>query len=206
MIVTCALPRSSDQELMLRVQADDDRDAFGELYARFSPRAMRLAWGMCRDDDRARDAVQDGFLSLWRTRAQYRPALGDVDAWAFTIIRNRAMDCHRRARRHESRLWRGEDVIEHMIAPGDIQHDVIADDDAQRLRTLLAELPAAQREVIALAYFGELTHTEIAARLTLPLGTVKGRMRLGMNRLRCEAEDNDRLAGSPVSVAAAAAR
>lgn len=177
------LGEATDRELMVRVQADDAQ-AFGALYDRLAPRALRLASGLCPSGDQAQDAVQDGFLSMWRGRAGYRPESGEVHSWAFSIVHNRAIDHQRRNRRHDGRRDGLEGVVEGLRAPGDLEADAVVADDAGRLRALLTGLPAAQREVIALAYFGELSHTEIAERLELPVGTVKGRMRLGLLKLR----------------------
>ena len=174
----------SDADLMGRVQRDDV-PAFSELYNRLAPRAFGVATGVLGTGaDRASDAVQDAFLSTWRNRAAYRAERGDVHAWVLGIVRNWAIDSLRRHRRHDQRRAGGERVADTLVAPGDVHADAVAGDDGRRLRELLADLPERQREVIALAFYGQLTHTEIAARLALPVGTVKGRMRLGLNKLR----------------------
>jgi RNA polymerase sigma-70 factor, ECF subfamily len=177
----------SDRELMRRVQQDDTA-AFGVLYDRLAPGATRIVQLTIRGDsdaDRVGDAVQEGFLSIWRGRDQYRPELGEVHSWAYGIVRNRAIDSMRRNGRHDQRRGGGVEEIERTRpAVEDTERDFMDDDDAHSLRRLLAGLPADQRDVIALAYFGQLTHAEIAERLALPLGTVKGRMRLGMTKLR----------------------
>ncbi len=173
----------SDQELMRRIQADD-AVAFGLLHDRLAPRALRVAAAVGTSFDLAHDAVQEGFLSVWRSRAKYRAERGDVSTWVFASVRNRAIDGLRRHARHERGGHPGDESTAELHAPGDVQAQANADDDARRLRALLARLPVGQRDVIVLAYFGELTHAEIAARLTLPLGTVKGRMRLGLHKLR----------------------
>lgn len=109
-----------------------------------------------------------------------------MHSWALDIVRHRAIDCSRRNRRHDR--WREDfdGVAEGHAAPGGVEDDTADRDEARRLRAVLAHLPMAQREVIALAYFGELTHSEIAHELSLPLGTVKGRMRLGLKRLHLQ--------------------
>ena len=174
----------SDADLMCRVQ-DDDVAAFGELYDRLAPRALALAGGVLgRRADRAADAVQEGFLAMWRGRAAYRADRGEVHTWVLGIVRHRAIDSLRRHRRHDRRRSDGEGIADTLVAPGDVHGDAVAADDGRRLRELLIDLPVTQRDVIALAYFGQLTHAEIAAHLTLPVGTVKGRMRLGLIKLR----------------------
>lgn len=174
----------SDQELMKRAQADDTV-AFGRLYDRLAPRAFGIALRVLNGDrERAHDATQEGFLSLWRSRAYYRPGRGPVQAWAFGIVRNRAIDTLRRNGRHDEHRSNSEHSLEFLAAPGDLEASVIGATDSGALRPLLAQLPEEQREVIVLAYYGELSHTEIARHLTLPVGTVKGRMRLGLIRMR----------------------
>lgn len=174
----------SDADLMSRVQ-DDDVVAFATLYDRLSPRALAVAGGMLGPRrDRAADAVQEAFLAVWRNRAAYTADRGEVHAWVLGIVRNRAIDSLRCDRRDDRRRIDVEGITETLVAPVDVQADAVDADDGRRLRELLAALPVTQREVIALAYFGQLTHAEIAARLTLPVGTVKGRMRLGLIKLR----------------------
>lgn len=173
---------SSDAELMLQVQ-DNDAGAFEQLYDRHCARAYRIATEICRRPGAAEDAVQEAFISMWRSRMSYRPGLGEVAAWAMTVVRNRAIDVSRRDARHDERRGDAE-PLERESAAVNISADAIAADDAQRLRERLAALPATQREVITLAFYGELSHSEIAAHLELPAGTVKGRMRLGLEQLR----------------------
>jgi RNA polymerase sigma-70 factor (ECF subfamily) len=179
----------SDHELMRRIQADDVR-AFEALYDRYSARAFGLARVICGGSRRAEEAVQDGFLSLWRSRASYDPARGNPGAWLLTVIRYRSIDVMRRGGQ-DDRLRESDGQLDYLPALGSVAKDAEAHDEATRLRASLHALPAAQLEVIALAYFGGLTHTEIAARLQLPAGTVKGRMRLGVQKLR------DEIASSP---------
>lgn len=175
---------------MRRVQADDTR-AFGELYDRHITRALRVARSVGHQSTRAEDAVQEGFLSVWRSRASYRPATGSFQAWAMTIIRHRAVD----SIRSDDAQTRPQltDVKQGVpdTASASLQDDAIRRSEDHALRTLLRQLPDAQAEVITLAFFGELSHTEIAAQLSLPEGTVKGRMRLGLKKLRSEMETAD---------------
>ncbi len=175
----------ADARLMRRVQADDP-EAFGALYDRFGARAYRVAGTTTRDATRVEDIVQEAFLSVWRSRARYRPAYGSVGGWIMGIVRNRAIDAHRRHGRHDRRRASDEGLEERLAAVDDVEASAGERDTAAQLRATLARLPAAQSEVIALAYFGELSTTEIADELALPLGTVKGRMRLGLDKLRRE--------------------
>lgn len=172
-----------DATLLRRVQTDDTV-AFALLYDRFERRAFAVAHGIARDRTRAEDIVQDAFLSLWRECARYDPARGRPAAWILGIVRHRAIDAGRRHRRHDSRRADGDRLEEQQPARDDVEAATIERDQAAGVRAAMAQLPAEQREVIALAYFGELSASEIAAELALPLGTVKGRMRLGLDRLR----------------------
>jgi len=167
---------------MRRIQRDDTA-ALGALYTRYAVRAYSLARAVCHRADVAEDVVQDAFISIWRSRATYRAADGDVAGWVMSVVRHRAIDAVRR--HHVRDRWYDDPENAREQASGeDIADDATAADEARRLRALLALLPSAQRDVVVLAYYGELTHVEIAAHLNLPLSTVKGRMRLALERLR----------------------
>lgn len=172
----------SDTELMGRIQRDD-ADALGELFDRYAPRVYGLARAVCRQSGMADDVVQETFISIWRSRSTCQLQDVDVGAWTMGIVRHRSIDAIRRDWVHERRRDHSY-ALNGYAAPGDIAVDAAVRDEADHLRRLLAELPEAQREVITLAYYGELTHVEIATLLDIPLGTVKGRMRLGLRRLR----------------------
>lgn len=156
--------------------------AFKVLYERYCDRVYRVARSVCGDDGRAQEAVQEAFISIWRTRANY-DGCRTVAPWVLTVARNRAIDI---ARRNEARAVHraGDDRLDDVPAAGVIPEQVVPDDPARHVMSALAELPDAQREVLTLAFYGQLTHNEIGAHLKLPLGTVKGRMRLALNRLR----------------------
>ncbi len=168
---------------MVRVQAEDT-SAFGALFDRYHVRALGVARAVCGDRGRSEDAVQEGFLTMWRSRATFRSARGSFGGWAMTIVRHRAIDAIRAERastRPESTTTERQAPIE---SPDSVERDAIASADAQGLRAALGELPAAQAEVIVLAFYGQLSHSEISEQLNLPPGTVKGRMRLGLEKLR----------------------
>ena len=168
---------------MRAIQANDPR-AFGELYDRHSARAWHVARAVCHDASRAEDAVQEAFLAVWRSNGSYRGELGPVLGWLMTIVRNRAIDAARReSAGHRPQMGDREPFLD-AVADGSTSDEVIARSEAAALRDRLAQLPDAQSQVITLAYFGQLSHSEIAARLSVPPGTVKGRMRLGMEKLR----------------------
>ena len=173
-----------DEQLMARAQAGAV-DAFGELYDRYSRRAYRVALAVCRDHERAQDAVQDAFLAVWKSRASYRSHRGTVGAWLLTSVRHRAIDLVRHNAKQINRRA-GDDHAPDRAAPDDVCELVIQRAEAAALHARLAGLPDAQQEVIALAFYGELSYTEIAAHLGLPAGTVKGRMRLGLQKLQAD--------------------
>jgi len=173
----------SDEALMARVQ-NRDTDAFAELYDRYAGRAFRVARAICRDTGRAEDVVQESFLAIWTSRARFSPEGGSFKAWSMTIVKNRAIDSYRAAAARPP-LQPTETQAEKLDAKSkSVQDQVLARSETDAMLVSLRELPAAQAEVIALAFFGELSHSEIAAQLDLPSGTVKGRMRLGLEKLR----------------------
>jgi RNA polymerase sigma-70 factor (ECF subfamily) len=174
----------SDGELMLDVTAGSV-DGFVALHGRYYDRAYRVARAVCHDDGRAQEAVQDGFLSVWNNRASYRSHQGTVAAWLLTVVRYRAIDIARRNHRHASR--RASEIQPTLGSPEEGPSEIVLKhEDARRVRTSLATLPDAQAEVITLGYYRQLTTTEIAAHLGIPVGTVKGRMRLGLEKLRAD--------------------
>ena len=175
---------SIDRKLMSEVSAGSVA-AFGEIYDRFADRAYRVAFSVCRDEGRAQDAMQEAFLTLWTSRSAYRPQRGTVAGWLLTVVRYRAIDLARRNGHHAAH-WASEDQLDERPAPEDGSATVLRRDTADRLRASLATLPEAQHEVITLAYYGQLSHTEIATQLRLPPGSVKGRMRLGLQKLHAD--------------------
>ena len=126
--------------------------------------------------------MQEAFVAIWRTGASYRSERGTVGAWLLTVVRNRAIDLARRSGAVAVRRA-SESHLNDFTVPNDIC-DESSHETADHLHGLLDVLPDAQREVITLAFYGQLTHTEIAEQLGLPTGTVKSRMRLGMHKLR----------------------
>ncbi len=170
-----------DDQLMAAVKAGGVA-AFNVLYERYCDRVYRVARSICRDDGRAQDAVHEAFVSIWRTRANYDDRR-TVAAWVLTVARTRAIDVARRNEPHAVRRA-GDDRLEDVPAAGAVAEQVLADHPARDPLSALAKLPDAEREVMTLAFYGQLTHTEIAAHLNLPLSIVKGRMRLALDRLR----------------------
>jgi RNA polymerase sigma-70 factor (ECF subfamily) len=176
----------SDSQLMLEIEAGNVR-AFAGLYDRYSARAYRVARSVCRDRGHAEDAVQNAFVSIWRSRGSYQEQRGTVSAWLLTTVHHRAVDIARNSGSHDSRLA-PEDQLDTFLAPDDTYAQVVALDDSERMHALLGRLPHAQREVLTLAFYGGLSHAEIAQELGVPAGTVKGRMRLALNKLRADLE------------------
>ncbi|MDQ3644622.1 MAG: sigma-70 family RNA polymerase sigma factor [Actinomycetota bacterium] len=177
-----ALAAVNDDQVMARVRGGSTA-ALGVLYDRYHERAYRVARSVCRDDGRAAEAVHEAFISIWKTRDSYETKRGTPAAWVLTVTRNRAIDIARRNGPHAAHRASDED-LRIVPEPGNVAEQVVAGAEARDLRSLLTGLPDAQREVITLAFYGQLTHGEIATHLDLPVGTIKGRMRLGLQRLR----------------------
>lgn len=175
---------ATDEDLMRRVQETEDVEAFGALYERHATRAFAVARSVCGDGSRSEEAVQEGFLSVWRGRARFRPGSGSFQAWSMSIVRNAAVDRLRYDAAGTRPPSSGEAFDGADPHAESVAGQVIRKSEAEALRSSLSQLPDAQAEVIGLAYFGELSHSEIAQQLALPPGTVKGRMRLGLERLR----------------------
>ncbi len=173
----------ADEELMLRVR-EGDSVAFGVVYDRHRTVAYSLAYRMCGRRGAADDVVQEAFLSLWRAGGRYDASRGSVRTWVLGIVHNRAIDALRRATVHSKRRSSDEGIEERFEAPDRTDAEVARRDEAASVRGALHALPADQQKVIELAYFGGFTHTEIADMLGAPLGTVKGRMRLGLEKMR----------------------
>jgi RNA polymerase sigma-70 factor, ECF subfamily len=168
---------------MDRVQSGDAR-AFGVIFDRHAGAAFSLAYRMCGGRALAEDVVQDAFLSLWRSGPGYEAARGSVRSWLLGAVHHKAIDSFRHERAKAGRDVNDDAAVAQVPAPERPDWEVERRDDARRVRSALKELPSEQRRVIELAYFGGFSHSEIADMLELPAGTVKGRMRLGLTRMR----------------------
>jgi RNA polymerase sigma-70 factor, ECF subfamily len=177
------LRRLADEELMEKVAAND-ADAFEVVLERHSDAAFSLAYRICGRRSLAEDIAQEAFLSVWRSGARYDRARGSVRTWTLGIVHNRAVDALRRSGVHDRRRAGDEGIEETLQAPESTEAQAFDKAVAQEIRGALGELPSEQRRVIELAYFGGFTHLEIASMLGTPVGTVKGRMRLGLHKLR----------------------
>jgi RNA polymerase sigma-70 factor (ECF subfamily) len=171
----------ADEDLMALVRHGEAR-AFEVIYDRHCGVAFSLAYRMCGSRSAAEDVVQESFLSAWRSGARYDRTRGSVRTWVLGIVHNRAIDSLRRG--HGRRRASDEGIEERFEAPEHTEVEVARRDEAREIRAALDELPEEQSSVIELAFYGGYTHTEIAAMLNAPVGTIKGRMRLGMEKMR----------------------
>ena len=173
----------ADEDLMQLVQRGDAR-AFELVYDRHSGAAFSLAYRMVGRGNVAEDVVQEAFLSIWRSGARYDRARGSVRTWVLGIVHHRAIDQLRRSSVHDKRRASDEGLEERLESGERTDNEVARREEAASIRSAMDTLPADQSHVIELAYFGGFTHTEIADMLEAPVGTVKGRMRLGLEKLR----------------------
>jgi RNA polymerase sigma-70 factor, ECF subfamily len=178
-----SLSELADEELMQLVRRGEAR-AFELLYDRHSGVAFSLAYRMVGTRSAAEDVVQEAFLAFWRANERYDRARGSVRTWILGIVHNRAIDSLRRATVHDRRRVSDEGIEERFAAGERTEVEVARRDEAREVRSALDTLPADQLRVIEMAYFGGFSHSEIAAMLEAPIGTVKGRMRLGLAKMR----------------------
>jgi RNA polymerase sigma-70 factor (ECF subfamily) len=175
----------ADEELMQLV-SQGDPGAFETVYDRHAGAAFSLAYRIVGNRTTAEDAVQEAFLSIWRSRTRYRPDRGSVRSWVLGIVHNRTIDTIRRNLVHDRRRTTAEGLEETHEARERTDVEVARREEAQTVRAALESLPGEQNRVIDLAYFGGFTHSQIAEMLDMPIGTVKGRARLGLEKLRRE--------------------
>ena len=179
----------ADEDLISLIEAGD-AEAFSTLYERHSRAVYSLAYRMMGERQAAEDLAQDAFLKVWRNAASYHVERGSVRTWVLSIVHNRGID---QLRAHASRR-RTQDKIE-ASAPRSQPSEAFAETwrNSQRdqVREALQALPPEQLQILELAYFSGYTHLEISELLSLPLGTVKGRMRLGLKRMRAHFDSRD---------------
>jgi RNA polymerase sigma-70 factor, ECF subfamily len=179
-----AMQRLADEDLMTLVERRDP-DAFAILYDRHGGAAYSLAHRIVGDPSVAEDVTQEAFLSVWRSGARFDAARGSVRNWTLGIVRNRSIDALRRLAGSAPKLDLDDDGALESQPSGELtEGEAIRRETARTVRGALRDLPAEQSEVIGLAYFGGFSHSEIAEILGMPLGTVKGRMRLGLEKIR----------------------
>jgi RNA polymerase sigma-70 factor (ECF subfamily) len=179
------LRRLADEDLMALVR-ENHASAFEIVYERHADAAFSLAYRMTGKRALAEDVVQEAFLSLWRSGARYDRTRGSVRTWVLGIVHNRAIDALRRGTVHDRRRASDEGIDERVDAGERTDVEAVRREEAREVRLALRELPSEQSQVIELAYFGGFTHTEIASMLDTPIGTIKGRMRLGLRKMRTQ--------------------
>ena len=163
---------------------EGDTRAFEVIFDRHAAVAFSLAYRMCGRRPLAEEIVQEAFMSLWRSTARYDRTRGSVRSWVLRVVHNRAIDAFRRELPSASHDVPDDRMSEVLPARERTDEEVERRTEARLVRTALQDLPRDQRQVIELAYFGGFSHAQIAAALGLPAGTVKGRMRLGLSKLR----------------------
>jgi RNA polymerase sigma-70 factor (ECF subfamily) len=179
----------ADEDLISLVEAAD-AEAFATLYDRHSRAAFSLAYRMMGERQASEDLTQDAFLKVWRGASSYRAERGSVRTWILSIVHNRGID----QLRSQASRRRTQDRVE-ATAPRSQPSEAFAETwrNSQRdqVREALNTLPSEQLKILELAYFSGYTHVEISELLSLPLGTVKGRMRLGLKKIRDYFESKD---------------
>jgi RNA polymerase sigma-70 factor, ECF subfamily len=187
-VVAADIRNLADEEVMQLVGEGSPR-AFELLFDRHGGAAFSLAYRMVGDRVAAEDISQEAFLSIWRSRMRYDSARGSVRTWVLGIVHNRAIDALRRGASYECRREQLDVVEERHEAPERTDVEAARREEARSVRSALDTLPADQRRTIELAYFGGFSHSQIAELLDEPIGTIKGRMRLGLRKLRDQLAD-----------------
>jgi RNA polymerase sigma-70 factor, ECF subfamily len=186
------LAHLSDEALVALI-ARGQEQALAELYDRLGRVAYGLAYRVLRDGALAEDAVQEGFLALWRTAAGFVPERAKASTWVMTLVHRRAVDLVRREERRRAEPL--EPATAETAETGSVEDSALLRFERDRVQRALRQLPDAQREAIELAYYGGFTQSELAERLGQPLGTIKSRMFTGLARLR-ELLDETELEGT----------
>jgi RNA polymerase sigma-70 factor, ECF subfamily len=178
--------RLADEDLMPLIGAKDPQ-AFEVFYDRHGGAAYSLAYRIVGEPGAAEDVTQEAFISLWRSGARYDRARGSVRSWMLSIVRNRAIDSLRAGASKAPKLTYDDDaLLEQRPSEELTEEEAMRHETASEVRGALKQLPGDQSKVIQLAYFGGFSQSEIARMLGVPLGTVKGRMRLGLEKIRGE--------------------
>jgi RNA polymerase sigma-70 factor (ECF subfamily) len=167
-------------EALVALAARSEQGALAELYDRYGRTAYGLALRVLRDERLAEDAVQEAFLSLWRTAGRFVPERGKASTWILTLVHRRAVDTVRREQRSRAEAL-GPSAEP---AAADVHEDAWLRLQRERVQDALRRLPDVQREALELAYYGGFSQSELAERLGQPLGTIKSRMFAGLTRMR----------------------
>jgi RNA polymerase sigma-70 factor (ECF subfamily) len=173
----------ADEDLLSLIETNDDPQAFATLYDRHSRAAFSLAYRMMGEHHAAEDLVQESFLKLWRAARSYRPERASVRTWLLSIVHNRAIDLLR-SRASRRRTQEKVEAVAPRFEPSEAFAQSLANSQREQVREAMRSLPQEQLKILELAYFSGYTHVEIAELLDVPLGTVKGRMRLGLKKIR----------------------
>src|ERR671912_1795720 len=179
----------ADEDLISLVESTD-AEAFATLYDRHNRAAFSLAYRMMGDHQAAEDLAQDAFLKVWRGAGSYRTERGSVRTWILSIVHNRGIDQLRSLasrRRTQNKVEASAPTSQPSEAFAETWHN----SQREQVREALGTLPKEQVKILELAYFSGYTHVEIAELMGLPLGTVKGRMRLGLKKIRSYFESRD---------------
>ena len=178
--------RLADEELMPWI-AKKDPEAFEVFYDRHGGAGYSLAYRILGDRTAAEDCIQEAFISIWRSGARFDRTRGSVRSWTLSIVRNRAIDALRSKSGKAPKLTFDDDaILESQPAEELTETEAMRHETATEVRGAIEQLPGDQSKVIELAYFGGFSQSEIARMLGVPLGTVKGRMRLGLEKIRGE--------------------
>jgi RNA polymerase sigma-70 factor, ECF subfamily len=186
-------PHLADEDLMVLVEGGD-ADAFAALYDRHCRLAYSVAHKLTDEKQAAEDLTQDAFIKVWRSADGYRPERGSVRTWILSVVRNRGID-QLRAKATRRRMQEKVEASALRSEPSEAFAQVWHEARLGRVREALDTLPHFQQQVLELAHFSDLTHKEIAERLGLPPGTVKGRIRLGLDKLRNHPELREMVSG-----------
>jgi RNA polymerase sigma-70 factor, ECF subfamily len=179
----------ADEDLISFV-AQGDAEAFAVLYDRHSRAAYSLAYRMMGERQAAEDLVQDAFLRVWRSAASYRADRGSVRTWLLSIIHNRGID-QLRSLASRRRIQEKVEASAPKSQPSEAFSESWRNSQREQVREALGTLPPEQLKVLELAYFSGYTHVQIAELLDVPLGTVKGRMRLGLKKIKAYFDSQD---------------
>lgn len=183
---TQSLPHNANDEELISAICHGSEQAMEIFYQRYYRYAYALAYRLLHESTAAEDIVQEVFLSVWRKAATYQRQHGSVYSWLQAIVHHRAID-RLRSVAYRNNQWAPLQVEGEQDPPSpqrDVWEEAWQKEQSQLIRSALAQLPAEQRDVIELAYFQGYTHTEIATLKQIPLGTVKGRMRLGLQKMK----------------------
>ena len=185
--------KTDTDETLIRALQQKDLDALEELYGRHHRTALAVAFRVLQDRNLAEDVIQEAFLAVWRKPEAFKPERGSGRTWLLSIVRHRAIDITR-GRSYDKESLSLDEIAFEPRSP-DAWQNVSRKLDQEHIREALDALPVEQREAIVMAYFGGYTLKEVSESIGVPLGTVKGRVRLGMQKMKSLLTEID--AGAP---------